>query len=221
VALISLVASFTVHDWIDGSRDLTRLTPAERTETLTRADWHASGWQRLPSRRADISQRDRHPLTLQYAGDTRALAQALIAAGWAPADLLDWGNAVRLLSPSLPLAQLPVIPQVHDGHHEGLVLTRPRGGSEREVLRLWSTPFRLEDETPLWVGNLSRQQKAVHLNLIAFPATESGGVAAPPELGAGLEAFAIHRPADSGVLLLEAQTPPSTAAPGHRDETER
>ena len=189
VALISLVASFTVHDWIDGSRDLDRLTPATRTETLTRAEWHASGWRRLPSRRADISQRDRHPLTLQYAGDTRALAQALTAAGWEPADLLDWGNAVRLLSPSLPLGELPVIPQVHDGHHEDLVLTRSGGETEREVLRLWSTPFRLDDATPLWVGNVSRQHKAVHLNLIAFPATDPADFAAPPELGAGIEAF--------------------------------
>lgn len=221
VALVSLIASLTVHEWIDGNRDLARLTPAERPETLTLAEWHASGWQRLPSRRADISQRDRHPLTLQYAGDLQALTQALMAAGWEPADLLDWGNAVRLLSPSLPLAELPVIPQVHDGHHEGLVLTRPRGEAEREVLRLWSTPFRLEDQTPLWVGNLSRQHKAVHMNLIAFPATDPAGFPAPPELGAGIEAFAAHRPAGSDVLLVEPRATSSTAAQERHGSTQR
>ncbi len=205
VALISLVASLTTYGWIAGDRDLVRLTPAARVETLTRDDWHAGGWQRLPSRREDISQHDRHPLTLQYAGDPRVLAEALAAAGWAPAELLDWGSAVRLLSPSLPLAQLPVIPQVHDGHHEGLVLARPRGESEREVLRLWSTHFRLADGSPLWVGNLSRQHKAVHLNLIAFPSTDPAGFAAPPELGGGAGALATREPAGSGLLLVEPQ----------------
>ena len=81
----------------------------------------------MPDHREELSQRHRHPLTIQYAGDPAALAAALAASGWAPALELDWDNAMRLLSPSLPLAELPVVPQVHDRHYEALIMTRPAG----------------------------------------------------------------------------------------------
>lgn len=212
VTLIALVSSLTLHSWMSGDRDLVRLTPPERTETLTYAHWLATDWARLPSRREDISQRDRHPLTLQYAGDPALLAKSLAGVGWRPAQLLDWESAVRLLSPSLTLAELPVVPQVHAGHHEGLVLTRAMG-EEREVLRLWATHFRLDDGRRLWVGNVSRQRKAVLFDLLAFPATDTAGFAFPSRLGEGIESLATHDTPGAAVLLVEPQTPAAGPAP--------
>jgi hypothetical protein len=212
VALVALVGSLSLHSWILGDRDLARLTPPARTETLTRADWLDSGWARLPSRREDISQRDKQPLTLQYAGDPALLAEALAGAGWVPAELLDWENAIRLLSPSLRLAELPVVPQVHDGHHEGLVLTRAED-EEREVLRLWSTRFRLDDGRPLWVGNVSRQRKSVLFDLVAFPATDPAGFSAPPRLGETVGSLGTHSAAAPLPLLIEPQAPTDNPAP--------
>lgn len=212
VALIGLALGLALHGWLAGDRDLERLTPAPRAQFMTRAQWLETGWARLPSRRADLSQRDRTPLTVQFAGDPATLAAALATAGWAPAELLDWGNAVRLLSPSLPLAELPTIPQVHDGHHEGLVLIREGGESRREVLRLWSTPWRLEDATPLWVGNLSTQHKATLFGLVAFPATDPAGFAAPPRLEVAADGLASRQPPGARVLLIEPRAPAAAPA---------
>lgn len=180
VALAALAAGLALDSWVTHGRDLDRYRPAPEVETLTRAEWLENGWQRLPHRRADLSQSQRHTLTLQYAGDPRTLADALSSVGWQPAELLRWGNALRLLSPSLPVEDLPIIPQVHAGHHESLVMARTTSAGQRQVLRLWSTPFRLEDGTPLWVGNLTAQHKEVILKLIAFPATDP----VPPSVSA-------------------------------------
>jgi membrane-associated phospholipid phosphatase len=172
VALITLVSGLALRDWLDAGRDLTRYTPAEPVEILTRAQWLAGGWRQLPDRREDLRQRHAQPLTLQLAGDPEGLQTALAPSGWQPAERLRWGNALLLLSPSLALAALPVIPQVHDGRHESLVLTQDGPDGTRWVLRLWSTRFRLSEGQPLWVGNVTRQRKEVILDLIALPTTD-------------------------------------------------
>ena len=41
----------------------------------------------------------------------------------------------------------------------------------REVLRLWPTSYRLGDGRPIWVGNLTVQEKEIVINLLAFPVT--------------------------------------------------
>jgi membrane protein DedA with SNARE-associated domain/membrane-associated phospholipid phosphatase len=177
IALSALVVMLTLRGWTDAGSDLARYTPPRPIEILSRDHWLAEGWLQLPQHREDLRGRYPQPLTLQYAGDPRALADALAPGGWKPAELLRWGNGLRLLSPSLPLEELPVIPQVHDGRHESLVLTQIGPDLARWVLRLWPTRFRLADGASLWVGNLTRQRKEVVLNLIAFPATDP----APPE----------------------------------------
>ena len=179
--------------------------------TIARSDWHAAGWARLPHHREDLSQRNRHPLTIQYAGDPAVLAAALAASGWAPALVLDWENAMRLLSPSLPLADLPVVPQVHDRRYEVLVLTRPAGTDKREVLRLWPSRFRLDDGSPLWVGNVSRQRKDVLFDLVVLPATIAHEFDLPPELAAGTPGLATGSAPGTGIVLIESGIEPSAA----------
>ena len=86
--------------------------------------------------------------------------------------MLDWGNSLKLLSPNLPLQELPVLPQVHEGRHGTFVLAKnlPDGG--RQVLRLWDSGYRLgEKQNPLWIGTVSDQIKLTPLNLFAIPAT--------------------------------------------------
>ncbi|WP_295579975.1 hypothetical protein [uncultured Lamprocystis sp.] len=78
VAAVGLLIGLGLHGWIAADRDLVRLTPAERTA------WHDGAWARLPHHREDLSQHNRHPLTIQYAGDPAALAATLATAGWGP-----------------------------------------------------------------------------------------------------------------------------------------
>ena len=144
-----------------------------------------------------------HPLNLQYAGDPQILTQALAAQGWQAADTLSFENALRLLSPSLPLMELPLIPHVHDGHHEALGLVKQEGEEGRRVLRLWATPYFIDGRQPLWVGNVTDQHKRIILNLLAIPATGKDPTAALTATVPDLAALNPQRPAADGPWLLE------------------
>ena len=204
VALLGLALGLGLQGWLTDDRNLARLTPRVRTETISGTAWHDSAWRQLPTHREDLSQRNRHRLTIQYAGDPSLMVTALANSGWTPAEELAWGNAMRLLSPSLHLAELPMIPQVHDGRHEALILTKARGDDQQEVLRLWPTRWRLDNGKPLWVGNVTRQHKGVLLDLIVFPATDPQDFALPEEFVGTLPELSTHATPDGGVALIEA-----------------
>lgn len=199
VALVSLAAALTLRAWTDGDRDLARYTPRLPVETLMQDQWLTGGWRQLPQRREDLRARYPQPLTLQLAGHPQELAATLADLGWQAADLLRWGNALRLLSPSLSLAELPVIPQVHDGNHESLVMTKTGPAGDRWVLRLWPSRYRLADGRALWVGNVTRQRREVVLDLIAFPATEPGALEDP---WPGLQGVEDRLPTQSRLLRV-------------------
>ncbi|MCG7909013.1 MAG: bifunctional DedA family/phosphatase PAP2 family protein, partial [Candidatus Thiodiazotropha taylori] len=67
-----------------------------------------SGQLDIPTHRHDIRGEGNHPLNLQYVGDLQILQQQLQRQGWQSAEMLDWGNALKLLSPSTPLIGLPL-----------------------------------------------------------------------------------------------------------------
>jgi len=207
VAVLTLVAGLAVQGWLVGESDLARYTPAPRVETLTRADWLADGWHRLPARRAALRQREGHSMTLQYAGDPADLAAIMAGLGWQQAETLDWDNALRLLSPSLPLADLPLIPQVVEGRQEAIALVNPGRDGKRRVLRLWPTRFRLAGGPPLWVGYVANLRRGSVLDLIAFPVTDSqaGGLSLGDR--ADLEAVNDRLPACQRLLLLPPAPP--------------
>ena len=94
--------------------------------------------------------------------------------GWKPAPAVVWSDTLKLLSSSLPLKALPVLPQVHDGRHEDLTLVKHLPDDGRLVLRLWrsSTVLTPKDEA-LWLGNVSSQQQTHILNLLTFAETAS------------------------------------------------
>lgn len=206
VAVMALAASLAINGLIGRDQVVVPFGADLPVVEQTRTDWLAGGWQRLPQVREGLRRMDRHPMTLQYAGDLAGLAAALAPSGWTPADPLGWKSAIRLLSPSQPIAELPLIPHVHDGRHEQLALVKDTDGERRLVLRLWATGFRLEDGMPLWVGNVSAQRKEGIAGLAALPITEpveSGPLAV---LTRDLEGrLDLIRPVDSGPLLIIGQ----------------
>jgi membrane protein DedA with SNARE-associated domain/membrane-associated phospholipid phosphatase len=175
--------------------DLDAYRPSPLPITVTGPAWRDDLWHTLPQRREDIWQRANQPLNIQFAGRPTALAAVLEAKGWAPAKALAPANFLDLFSPDLPLAQLPVPPQVHAGHHETLALTRTLDNGGRLVLRLWVTPYRIGSAaTPLWIGNVTNQRKGVILGLFAIPATV-------PHFAAPREALADILTASPGVSV--------------------
>lgn len=171
VTLVVLLPAYLLAGMAPDARAGLHQDPAPTV--VERTDWQDSLVSSLPTRRQDIWQQNAHPLDLQYAGDLSTLETALLERGWMHVEGLRWGNAIELLSPSIPLGDLPVIPHAHDGHHESLRLIAPGGDGERLVLRLWATGYRIANEGPLWIGNLTAQTKATVLGLLVWPHTVS------------------------------------------------
>jgi hypothetical protein len=133
-----------------------------------------SGKVTIAAARHDIRGQGNHPLNLQFVGDSEQLAAQLLTQGWKIAEMLSWNNILRLLSPSTPLAELPVLPQVHDASHERLVLVKNLTQNKRIILRLWRAPVFIDSESrPLFVGNVSAQKAKKLFRLLVIPSTES------------------------------------------------
>jgi len=79
------------------------------------------------------------------------------------ADLLQW------FRDDAELEQIPVLPHVHDGRYESLILTRRSASvDELAVVRLWPSGIVLTvggQERPLWTGTLSYLRRSHPLGL--------------------------------------------------------
>lgn len=195
VSLATLSMAFGIRTLTSHDADLERYRPAPDARQLTTSSWRETAWRMLPSKRIDLQQQHGQPLYLQYAGSLQQLANGMATQSWQPATTLAWDNALQLLSPRLPLSELPVIPQVHDGHHEALAMVKDRPNTDtRLVLRLWPTRYRLDGGQPLWVGNATVQHKAIFVGLMALPMTTEDIQPACKTLAADLDALLKVRP---------------------------
>ncbi len=207
VALATLCLGFALLSLVRHEADVERYTPRSAPQYIHGPDWHnGAAIASLPTRREELWHSGGHRLDLQYAGTLPELTRALERRGWKAAEGLSWGNAMRLLSPSLPLAELPVIPHVHNGRHEALHLVKDAADDIRVVLRLWATHYRLEDQTPLWVGDVTSITKESILGVMALPKTIPGHREAQSILERDLEAaHALEVQQRNGVLRLTAR----------------
>lgn len=201
---LTLALAFGVSTWRHHQQEMSVLAPQKAVVEMTEADWWEQAWRQLPGTRLDTRHRLNHPLNLQYLGTPEELTTALSGQGWRPAERLAWGNLLKLLSPSLPLDQLPVLPQVHDGRHEVLSLDKALGDGPRLVLRLWPADVRLQPGNhPLWLGNVSIQRQERVLELLNFPRTdETAYDRAWQTLLGDLGAVTYKQPAGERNLLL-------------------
>jgi membrane protein DedA with SNARE-associated domain/membrane-associated phospholipid phosphatase len=173
VAAFSTGASVLLAGWIRPATDPAEYRPQLPPQVISMDAWRARDCELLPSHREDLWQRNRRPFLLAYAGDLSALAAALDSLGWKPAERLAWDNAMKLLSPSLPIAELPVIPHVHAGHHEQFALVKEAGAEQRLVLRLWATRCRIDDGPPVWSGDVTILHKENVVDLLSLPVTSA------------------------------------------------
>lgn len=174
LALVTLVAAsvaFSAATLTQQEDDILRHQASRPLVTLTESQWRTRQDLPIASHREDLWHRNHRPFDIQYAGPLDHLAQALAGQDWEPAKMLSWSNAIKLLSPSLPLAELPVVPHVHDGHHDDLTLVKDLPDGRRLVLRLWGTHAQLDADVPIWAGNITEVIKETIVDLLALPIT--------------------------------------------------
>jgi len=154
-------------------------SPAIAEQHMSLDYWRHQGWRALPALRDDVRRRRDHPLTVQWVGSLKDIAQLLGARGWSTSDVPLSTGWLQWFRPDAGIEALPVLPQVHAGQHESLRLVRASPhGNELLVLRLWATPWRLNNDRhvlPLWVGNVSylKAEPLLALNVLRTQASFS------------------------------------------------
>lgn len=174
------------------------------------AEWMATAWQELPRHRIDIAGRNQQALTLQWAADLTHIKAALAATGWEPPPPLSGSSALRWLGRSLPIAELPILPQVHAGHHPVLSLRRIVDEEQAELIRLWPSTLALDDGRPIWLGTITRIQARTMYRVLRYPATTL--LAVDPAVALADVAGLQIAPRPNVWLLSFADTSDATAA---------
>ncbi len=157
-------------------RDLQSHVPRHAVRALGAQDWWERAWQELPTYRIDLRGEPSQPLTLQWAGSLTDLRARLETQGWSVPPASGAASFLLWLSPSPELEQLPVLPKVHDGRHEALLMIKPaREPNRRLVLRLWNADTVLrESGAGIWVGNVTREHLSSPLPLFTVARAEPG-----------------------------------------------
>jgi hypothetical protein len=173
VAAVGVAIAFVISGWTQHHTNLATYLPVQPSCNIPPGRWQSRTEIPVSAHRRDLWRRDRRPLHLQYAGPLDVLAEALHPTGWQQPQMLNWNNALKLLSPSLPLNELPLIPHVHAGRHERLVLVKDLAADQRLVLRLWDTGCRIGNTAPLAIGDVTSLHKDTIGKLLALPVTST------------------------------------------------
>jgi membrane protein DedA with SNARE-associated domain/cytochrome b561 len=170
---------------------------------LSFADWQDEGYRQFPAQRFDVAGRPKQPLNLQWAGRLEDIAAVLETQGWeAPPPLASEGM-LRWLSAQTPIEQLPVLPHIHAGDRQRLLLRQGIDSGQQRLLRLWPTGTQLDDGRPLWVGNLMLQEaREAYSGLMRYPIALRP--LSPLEILAGVE---VAYRADRSIYLLSTPRP--------------
>jgi undecaprenyl-diphosphatase len=156
-------------------QELTAYRPQTEIHRITRSTWKSIGWEALPAYRVDLQGRNEQPMNFQWAGSLASLRDELRNKGWQEPPSLTPLSAMNWLAPEPDIAMLPVLPQVNDGQHQALLLIGPHATGEQRLvaLRLWpSNRELLENNTPVWVGNVVYLYKEQEVPLITYLRTK-------------------------------------------------
>lgn len=191
---------------------------------MDKAAWWQGEWRQLAVYRADLRGYNNHPLNLQYAGSLTPLKEALTAAGWHPPPPLTPFSWLSWLNEKTPLKLLPVLPQVHNGHDEVLLLVKENPDEKTlTAVRLWPSRYRLNSsKEPLWLGNVTLL-RPINRGGLSAPRTQEDFDTPLQQLRATPLPFhekgfqrSSHQPGWNGQGVLLSESLPSAEASGHK-----
>ncbi|MGB5442890.1 MAG: VTT domain-containing protein [Gammaproteobacteria bacterium] len=198
VVVLGLCSFWQVQQNLDD--ELAYYAPRIQARIISQAGWLDSGWETLPTWRIDLEGSNEQPMNFQWAGTQATLQAVLQDRGWHAATAFNPASAMNWLAPEPQINALPVLPQVHDGQHQELLLVAPVSSNETRilVLRLWPSAMQLEDSRQsVQVGTVAWLRLEKDLPLIAFLRTE-------PDFDSPLQLLR-ETLADSGRIKLQEQ----------------
>ncbi|MBI2383082.1 MAG: DedA family protein [Gammaproteobacteria bacterium] len=163
--------------------------PWWRLTAMSAQEWVDGGYRKLPSQRMDMAGRPKLRFDLQWAGELPDIEHAAGAHGWRWPRRLSFANMLHWLATEGPVADLPVLPQVHAGRYQATVLRLPIDEARQYLLQLWPSTWRLKDGPRIWVGNLRVQQARTFYRLLRYPVSDRGAQVPVAELLSGLDGF--------------------------------
>ncbi len=170
VALLVFAAA-AAWQFHQGAEVAHRPAAAQRV-VLTPAQWWRDAWRTLASQRVDFLGKSKQPFTVQWQGDAANVTARLLQRGWSLPPPLTVANTLLWLKPKPVVAELPVLPEVHDGHYERIRLVRDAGPGVQLVLRLWRANATLTGgpgDGALWVGYVAFQIIKEPLIFLSLP----------------------------------------------------
>ncbi|MFH1994810.1 MAG: VTT domain-containing protein [Nitrospinota bacterium] len=176
LAIATLVTIVIAGGWHIGAKhlgDISFYATRHKTEPLTVATWKDDGWRKLSTWRIDMAGEEEQPLNIQWGGTIEELSAHMIKQGWSHPAYLSTKAFMAMLSPSTPIEQLPVLPRLHKGRRESLLLVQ-HSDKGRLVLRLWPGDAKIiEGDIPIFVGTIEEQIRHNLTGLITI-AKDSG-----------------------------------------------
>lgn len=202
LTLVVFIAAASVH-WSLGFAPRFAATKPKWTLTAMTADhWWHGGWQQLPAQRVDITGREKTVFNLQWAGDLDTIAAALSANGWQAPARASSANLLRWLAPTAPIAELPLLPQVHAGRHQALMLRYPLDDEHQVLVQLWPSSWRIQDGERIWVGTIAAQETHTLTRLFRYPAIDFEARPPIPALLKNAKGFRVKQVQRDGALWL-------------------
>lgn len=180
-------------------------TTPEAQLQMDAGDWWRSGWQRLPPTIIDMRGRRRQAFDIQWAGRIEDIEASLREAGWQSATPVTGISALRWLTETTVIAELPVLPLMHGGQHPRLTLRMVGGDEHQRLIRLWASDWEVRTHAdapplPIWLGLSVEQRARSFYRLLRYPVREIASLPLPP-LPQGTQTLRVQR-TDAGGRTL-------------------
>jgi len=167
----SLLLVMALH-WQFGFKDeIARYSDGHKPDIVKLNHWQKENWQQLPTYRHDLANSSHYPFNVQWAGELEAIQQQLENRHWVKAKAVSASGLLKWMSQQTPLAQRPILPQVHKGHYESLAMTyHDKKSQQLYIIRLWPSQHTTNTKM-IWLAQLATLKTRSFLELFYYPVT--------------------------------------------------
>ena len=208
LTLLTFLTAATLHWNLGFAPRLDAAKPRWSLTAIPADTWWNDGWRRLPAQRVDMTGRAKTLFNLQWAGGLKDIEAAMEPQGWRWPVRVTGTNMLHWLATSSDIAELPVLPQVHAGRHQALLLRRPIDDQHQLLIQLWPSTWRIKDGERIWVGTIAAQETRTLTRLFSYPVNDPDAAVPISGLLQQARGFQLKQVEREGPLwLLRPSTP--------------